>query len=151
MAAEDSIILDSVEATHAYGRAWAEQCRPGDVIALHGVLGSGKTQLVKGLADGLGFEGEVTSPTFTIIHEYHGGRLPIYHLDLYRFESEADALRIGVEDYLPSEGVTVVEWPDRVASVLPPQTQHFTIEVVSLNERIIKLGRPTTPSIGTDL
>lgn len=142
MSAEDSIILDSVEATREYGELLARQCQPGDVMALHGVLGSGKTQLVKGLASGLGFEGEVTSPTFTIIHEYHGGELTIYHLDLYRFETQEEALRAGLEDYLPSDGVTVIEWPDRVDSILPPQTWHYTLEVASINERIIKRGRP---------
>lgn len=133
----DSIILDSVEATLAYGGAWAESCRAGDVIALYGTLGSGKTQLVKGLAAGLGFEGEVTSPTFTIIHEYRGGRLPIYHLDLYRLDNAQEAYRIGLDDYLPSDGVTVVEWPDRATPLLPPNTRHFTIEAASINERMI--------------
>lgn len=144
----DTIILDSVEATHAYGAAWAQSCRAGDVIALHGTLGSGKTQLVKGLAAGLGFEGDVTSPTFTIIHEYLGGRLPVYHLDLYRLESVQDAYRIGLDDYLPGDGVTVVEWPERAAPLLPASTRHFTIEVASLNERTITDGRPvpSTPA-----
>lgn len=137
MASADSIILDSVEATHAYGAAWAQSCKAGDVIALHGVLGSGKTQLVKGLAEGLGFTGEVTSPTFTIIHEYTGGRLPLYHLDLYRLNGVEDAYRIGLDDYLPGDGVTILEWPERIAPLLPANTRHFTIEVASLNERQI--------------
>jgi tRNA threonylcarbamoyladenosine biosynthesis protein TsaE len=135
---EDTIILSSAEDTQAYGAAWAARCKEGDVIALQGVLGAGKTQLVKGLAQGLGFTGEVTSPTFTIIHEYTGGRLPLYHLDLYRFETEGEAQRAGMEDYLPSDGVTVVEWPERILGLLPPQTQFYTIEVVSLNERIVR-------------
>lgn len=144
MAAEDSIILDSAEATQQYGKAWADTCRAGDVIALYGVLGSGKTQLVKGLAEGLGFEGDVTSPTFTILHEYFGGRLPLYHLDLYRLETVDDALRAGIDDYIPSDGVTVIEWPDRVVPILPANTRHFTIEVASLNERLI-YPRSSTP------
>ncbi len=86
-------ILSSVEAAQAFRKAGRPVSLGGEVFALHGVLGAGKTQLVKGLARGLGFEGDVTSPTFTIIHEYLGGRLPIYHIDLYRIQSEKDAMR----------------------------------------------------------
>jgi len=131
-------ILNSVEASQAFGEKWATDLVGGEIFALHGVLGAGKTQLVKGLARGLGFRGDVTSPTFTIVHEYRGGRLPIYHLDLYRFENEIAALTMGIEEYLPSEGVTVIEWPDRIAAFLPLQTQHWELEVVSLTERVIK-------------
>lgn len=134
----DSLLLDNAEATQAYGEALAENFQTGDVIVLYGVLGSGKTQLVKGLARGLGFHGEVTSPTFTIMHQYFGGRLPIYHLDLYRLGSEEDARRAGLEDYLPSDGITVVEWPEHIESLLPKATRRYTLEVVSLNERVIK-------------
>jgi tRNA threonylcarbamoyladenosine biosynthesis protein TsaE len=111
----------------------------GEILALHGVLGAGKTQLVKGLARGLGFMGEVTSPTFTLVHEYRGGRLPIYHIDLYRIESTAAALPLGIDDYLPSDGVTVIEWPERIADLLPPGTRHWELEVASLTERTIRL------------
>ena len=107
-------IFNSVEATQAFGESWAEGLKGGEVFALHGVLGAGKTQIVKGLARGLGYTGDVTSPTFTIVHEYRGGRLPVYHLDLYRLKGEADAIEIGLDEYLPSDGVTVIEWPDRI-------------------------------------
>jgi tRNA threonylcarbamoyladenosine biosynthesis protein TsaE len=131
-------ILNSVEAAQAFGKSWAADLVGGEIIALHGVLGAGKTQLAKGLAKGLGFYGDVTSPTFTIVHEYRGGRLPIYHIDLYRIQSEKEAVDIGLEEYLPGDGVTIIEWPERIASILPPQTQHWGLEVVSLTERVIR-------------
>jgi tRNA threonylcarbamoyladenosine biosynthesis protein TsaE len=132
-------ILSSIEASQAYGESWATGLAGGEILALHGVLGAGKTQLVKGLARGLGFEGDVTSPTFTIIHEYRGGRLPLYHIDLYRIRSEKEAVDLGLEEYLPSgDGVTVIEWPDRIPALLPPETRHWELQVVSLTERVIR-------------
>jgi len=131
-------ILNSVEAAQAFGESWATNLVGGEIFALHGVLGAGKTQLAKGLARGLGFRGDVTSPTFTIVHEYRGGRLPMYHIDLYRIRNEKEAIDIGLEEYLPGDGVTVIEWPERITSLLPPQTQHWELEVVSLTERVIR-------------
>ncbi len=130
-------ILNSVEAAQAFGESWAADLVGGEVIALSGVLGAGKTQLVKGLARGLGFQGEVTSPTFTIVHEYIGGRLPLYHLDLYRIADEAAAIQLGVEEYLPADGVTVIEWPEKIPNLLPSHTRHWMLEVASLTERTI--------------
>jgi tRNA threonylcarbamoyladenosine biosynthesis protein TsaE len=131
-------ILSNVEATQSFAERWSESLTGGEIFALHGVLGAGKTQLVKGLARGLGYQGDVTSPTFTIVHEYRGGRLPLYHLDLYRLKSESDSIDIGLEEYLPSDGVTIIEWPERIASILPAETQHWELEVVSLTERVIR-------------
>ena len=131
-------ILKSVEAAQAFGESWAAGLVGGEVFALHGVLGAGKTQLAKGLARGHGFHGDVTSPTFTNVHEYHGGRLPLYHIDLYRIRSEKEAIDMGLEEYLPSDGVSVIEWPERITAILPPQTQHWELEVVSLTERVIR-------------
>lgn len=131
-------ILSSIEASQAFGESLGRTLRGGEIIALHGVLGAGKTQLVKGLARGLNFAGDVTSPTFTIVHEYRGGRLPIYHIDLYRIRNENEAVDLGLEEYLPGDGVTVIEWPDRIPSLLPPQTRHWELEVVSLTERVIR-------------
>jgi tRNA threonylcarbamoyladenosine biosynthesis protein TsaE len=132
-------ILNSVEAAQAFAESWAADLAGGEIFALYGVLGAGKTQLVKGLARGLGYEGDVTSPTFTLVHEYRGGRLPIYHLDLYRIADERAAINIGVDDYLPSDGVTVIEWADRIPQLLPPATRHWQIDVASLTERTIRL------------
>ncbi len=136
-------ILSSIEASQAFGESWAAELTGGEIFALHGVLGAGKTQLVKGLARGLGFEGDVTSPTFTIIHEYLGGRLPLYHIDLYRIRSEKEAVDLGLEEYLPGDGITVIEWPDRIPSLLPPEARHWELQVVSLTERVIRDISPT--------
>ncbi len=138
----DSITLRGAEETRALGAQWAARCRGGEVFALRGPLGAGKTELAKGLALGLGFAGDVTSPTFSLIHEYAGGRLRLNHLDLYRLSGPAEALRMGVEDYLypenGSEGaVTLVEWPERIAALLPPHAEQWEIELVSETERRI--------------
>jgi tRNA threonylcarbamoyladenosine biosynthesis protein TsaE len=139
-------ILNSVEAAQAFGEGWAAGLVGGEIFALHGVLGAGKTQLAKGLARGLGFRGDVTSPSFTIVHEYRGGRLPMYHLDLYRIRNEKEAIDIGIEEYLPGDGVTVIEWAERIPSILPPRTQHWELEVVSLTERVIRKKEEPTSS-----
>jgi tRNA threonylcarbamoyladenosine biosynthesis protein TsaE len=131
-------ILNSVAVAQAFGERWAADLKGGEIFALSGVLGAGKTQLVKGLARGLGYLGEVTSPTFTLVNEYSGGRLPLVHIDLYRINSEAEAVAFGIEDYLPSPGVTVIEWPEKIAALLPFSTQFWEIQVVSLTERIIE-------------
>jgi tRNA threonylcarbamoyladenosine biosynthesis protein TsaE len=131
-------ILSSIEATQAFAESWATDLVGGEIFALRGVLGAGKTQLVKGLARGLGFAGDVTSPTFTIIHEYRGGRLTLYHIDLYRIRSETEAVDLGLEELLPSDGVTVIEWPERIESLLPPETRNWELQVVSLTERVIR-------------
>ena len=95
------------------GEAWGRVAATGDVIALRGDLGAGKTQWVKGLARGLGFLGRVQSPTFAIANIYEGGRWPLYHLDLYRLETPEQLFSAGLEDYLRPVGVTVIEWAER--------------------------------------
>ncbi len=130
-------ILNSPEAAQAFGESWASELKGGEIFALHGVLGAGKTQLVKGLARGLGYRGEVTSPTFALVHEYVGGRLPLYHLDLYRISDEDSAVGMGVEEYLPADGVTVIEWPETISALLPPDTRHWRLEIASMTERTI--------------
>lgn len=116
----------------------ATRLRRGDVVALVGDLGAGKTHLAKGIAIGLGVEEEASSPTFTLIHEYPGGRLPLYHIDLYRLESEDEAMRIGLDDYLHGEGVTVVEWADKFASLMPSHTQWIRIRALEGDHREIE-------------
>ena len=114
--------------TLAFARRVAADLKRGDVLALRGDLGAGKTQFVKGLAAGLGYTGEVTSPTFTLIHEYLGGRLPLYHFDFYRLETEEEAVRIGLDEYLESDGVCVIEWADKFPVLLVRQTRWFDFE-----------------------
>src|SRR5271165_4642597 len=104
-----TIISRSAEETYRAGCLKAAHLRAGDVLALVGDLGAGKTQWVKGLAAGLGSDAAVTSPTFTLIHEYAGGRLPLYHIDCYRLERPEELLAIGMDDYLDGCGVLVIE------------------------------------------
>ena len=120
-----SIISHNPEETFAHGRALAESLRAGDVVALDGDLGAGKTHFVKGIAAGLGCEGDVTSPTFTLVHEYTGGRLALFHFDFYRLESEDETLRLGLDDYLGAGGVLVIEWAGKFPALLPSDTRWF--------------------------
>jgi tRNA threonylcarbamoyladenosine biosynthesis protein TsaE len=102
------------EETMALGEQWAAEAKAGWVIGLSGDLGAGKTQLVKGLARGLGHTGKVSSPTFALVNEYTGGRLPLAHLDLYRLDTHEQVIGAGLEPYLTRpEGVAVVEWIER--------------------------------------
>ena len=116
-------ILRTPEETIAFGRALAGMLNAGDVLGLSGELGAGKTHFVKGLAAGLGAECAVTSPTFTLIHEYRGGRVPLFHADWYRIDDEQDLLKIGLDDYLAEDGIVVVEWAGKFRSTLPTNTR----------------------------
>ena len=122
-----TITSHSPAETFAHGRALATTLRAGDVVALDGDLGAGKTHFVKGIAAGLGCEGDVTSPTFTLVHEYTGGRVPLFHFDFYRLESEDEVLRIGLDDYLGAGGVLVIEWAGKFPAVLPADTRWFRL------------------------
>ena len=123
--------------TIAFAREAATRLRPGAVIALNGELGSGKTQFVKGIASGLGFAGEVTSPTFTLIHEYIGGRLPIYHFDFYRLDDEKEAVQLGLEEYLQGDGVCVIEWAGKFPTLIPPDARWFDLSIGVDDTRLI--------------
>ena len=113
--------------TEALGQRLTAVLFPGAVVAYEGGLGMGKTAFTRGLARGLGYNGRVTSPTFTIVNEYEGGRLPLFHFDMYRLDN-ADALfDIGWEDYLDRGGVCAVEWSEQVADALPEDTVYVTI------------------------
>ena len=113
--------------TEALGARLAEVLSPGAVVAYRGGLGMGKTAFTRGLARGLGCPGRVTSPTFTIVNEYEGGRLPLFHFDMYRLTG-ADALfDIGWEDYLDRGGVCAVEWSEQVEDALPEDTVYVSI------------------------
>jgi tRNA threonylcarbamoyladenosine biosynthesis protein TsaE len=130
-------ISNSPEETAAFGHKRAPAIHAGDVIALAGDLGAGKTQFVKGLVAGLGSEAAVTSPTFTLLHEYTGGRLPVYHFDFYRLEDRAAALRLGLDDYFFGDGVSVIEWADRFRDLIPPRANWIFFEMKSETVRII--------------
>ncbi len=114
--------VESPEEMIALGAELAAGLVTGAVLALEGGLGAGKTHFTKGVAAGLGYRGEVTSPTFTLAHEYRGGRLPLFHFDFYRMDTEDEVLRIGWDEYLDEAGIVVVEWPDKFPGLLPPGT-----------------------------
>jgi len=132
-----TIISHSAEETFRAGRDEAARVRAGEVLALVGDLGAGKTQWVKGLAAGLGSDATVTSPTFTLIHEYPGGRLPLYHVDCYRLERPEELLGIGLDDYLDGRGVLVIEWADKFPELLPPAARWFRFRIGEGDEREI--------------
>jgi tRNA threonylcarbamoyladenosine biosynthesis protein TsaE len=132
-----TIISHSAEETFRAGEAEAARVEAGDVLALAGDLGAGKTQWVKGLAAGLGSDAAVTSPTFTLIHEYGGGRLPLYHVDCYRLESAEELLGIGLDDYLDGRGVLVIEWADKFPELLPAATRWVRFSIGEGDERRI--------------
>jgi tRNA threonylcarbamoyladenosine biosynthesis protein TsaE len=106
-------ISHSPAETEALGEAWGRSAEAGQVIGLSGDLGAGKTQFVKGFARGLGITARVQSPTFALVNEYSGGRLPLYHLDLYRLETVAQISSAGLDEYLSPDGVTIIEWAER--------------------------------------
>jgi tRNA threonylcarbamoyladenosine biosynthesis protein TsaE len=124
--------------TQEIGRQFAKTLAARSVLALTGELGSGKTQFVKGLVAGLGSDAVVTSPTFTIIHEYSGGRLPVYHFDFFRLQDRQSIARLGLDDYFFGDGVSVIEWADRVPDLIPENARWISFELKSENERMIK-------------
>lgn len=131
---------ESERDTDRLGEMMADVLRPGDVVSLAGPLGAGKTRLVQALARSLGANrDQVTSPTFVILNEYRSGRLPLFHFDVYRLRDEDEFWQLGPEEYFAGEGVTLLEWGDRVAALLPPQTSRITIEVVGETERIYRI------------
>ncbi|WP_130868187.1 tRNA (adenosine(37)-N6)-threonylcarbamoyltransferase complex ATPase subunit type 1 TsaE [Intestinimonas massiliensis (ex Afouda et al. 2020)] len=111
-------ISNSPQETEALGADLAAKLSPGDVVAFTGDLGAGKTAFTRGLARGLGIQERVTSPTFTIVNEYEGGRLPLFHFDMYRLSSSDELFDIGWEDYLARGGVCAVEWSEIIDDAL---------------------------------
>ena len=99
--------------TEALGESWGRTLAPGFIIAISGELGAGKTQLVKGIARGLGIDARVVSPTFALVNVYRGGRLPLFHLDLYRLSGPEQIIGAGLEEFLHANGITAIEWAER--------------------------------------
>ncbi len=145
-----TLTIENEEATRAFGLELAEEARPGQVIALIGDLGTGKTALTRYIAEGLGIRGRISSPTFTIVKEYHSGRLPLYHFDVYRLAGDNDILsgqdiqgeegkairehaidelyNIGADEYFEGDGLTVIEWADLIEEALPEDTRRIYME-----------------------
>lgn len=124
-------ITHSPEETEKIGEALAKSLQPGTVLAYRGDLGAGKTAFTRGLARGLGCKETVTSPTYTIVNEYLGGRLPLFHFDMYRLASSDDLWDIGWEDYLEREGVCAVEWSENVQDAME---NAITVTIEKLGE-----------------
>ena len=139
-----TFISHSPAETESLGETWGREAQAGWVIGLDGDLGAGKTQLVKGLARGLDVTERVHSPTFALVNEYTTGRLPLYHLDLYRLETREQIRAAGLEEFLRPDGVTVIEWFEKMLDSghpapqkLAPRLRKVSIETVSETERRI--------------
>jgi len=132
-----TFISNSPDETESFGRQFAGNVKAGDVLALIGGLGSGKTRFVKGLTAGLDATTPATSPTFTLIHEYSGGRLPVYHFDFFRIEDRQGAERLGLDEYFFGDGVSVIEWADRFPNLIPENARWISFETKSETQRAI--------------
>jgi len=139
-----TFISHSPAETESLGEQFGRAAQRGLVIALSGDLGAGKTQFVRGLARGLGISGRVHSPTFTLVNEYGGGRLKLFHLDLYRLETAEQILSAGIEEYLRPDGVSVVEWAERLESFKfqVSSFKNVKVEIISESERKIIYDDP---------
>jgi tRNA threonylcarbamoyladenosine biosynthesis protein TsaE len=133
-----TFISNSAAETEEIGRRLARKLRAGSVLALQGELGSGKTHFTKGVVAGLGSATEATSPTFTIVHEYSGGRLPVYHFDFFRLEDQQSVTRLGLDDYFFGDGVSIVEWADRFPGLIPEGAKWISLRMKSEQQREIR-------------
>ncbi len=119
---------NSPEETFSLGKKMGNEADPGTVITLDGDLGAGKTLFTKGFAAGLGITEPVSSPTFTILQEYEGGRLPLYHFDVYRIGDPAEMDEVGFDDYIYGDGVCIIEWSELIAQLIPDDAIRIIIE-----------------------
>ncbi len=124
------------------GARFAATLRSGDILALDGDLGAGKTHFCKGLAAGLGATDEVTSPTFALVQEYLSGRLPLFHFDWYRLDSAAELHGLGWDDYLDEDGIVVVEWAGKFPEMLPPTAIRLQFDLAPDGLRRVTVTRP---------
>ena len=130
-------ISNSYLETERIAEKFAENLKGGEVIAFVGGLGMGKTCFMRGLAKGLGFSGDVSSPTFSLVNEYRGGRLPVFHFDMYRVSSFDDLYSTGFFDYLSENGVIAIEWSENISSALEKDTIYIMFERTGDNSRNI--------------
>lgn len=136
-------IMKNEQETQRFGHQLAKHLKPGDVVALIGDLGTGKTALTKAVAAGIGVTEMITSPTFTIVCEYHEGRMPLYHFDVYRVYDPDELFEIGFEEYLFGAGVCLIEWADLIDDILPSNT--IRVEIAygeEMTERIYEISFP---------
>lgn len=138
---KQTVISHSEKETMDLAKAFAKSVDVGDIICLEGELGAGKTYFVKGFVRAFGIDpDEVSSPTFSIIQEYHG-EIPVYHFDFYRIEKKEEALEIGAEEYFYNRGVCIIEWPDRVKDLIPEQCKFIKIKQTGPETRSIQMPR----------
>ena len=132
--------LATLQLTELLGTVLGKTVGPGDIITLGGTLGAGKTTLTQAIGHGLGVAPDIyiTSPTFTLLHEYHG-RLPLYHMDFYRLGSEDEIESAGLLEYLYGQGLTVIEWPERLESLMPMERLHIDLIITGENSRTANL------------
>jgi len=131
-----TIITKSPEETKKLGKELSKLVKPGDLIAFYGELGAGKTCFIQGISQELEVKGYVTSPSFTIVNEYQG-RIPIYHFDLFRLDNTEEILELGYEEYFYGEGLTVIEWAERIEQLLPKEYLKIDIKFKDRNQRTI--------------
>ncbi len=137
-----TFISHSPAETRSLGESWGRAAERGRVFALSGDLGAGKTELVKGIARGLGATSRVHSPTFTLVNEYNGGRLVLFHLDLYRLETPGQIIAAGLEELLQPEGVTVIEWAEKLMADgrwQMAETKWISVKIEIVNESVRKI------------
>ncbi|RFC45573.1 MAG: tRNA threonylcarbamoyladenosine biosynthesis protein TsaE [Verrucomicrobia bacterium] len=132
-------VIESIREMNDLGREIASALGGGDVLALCGDLGAGKTHLCKAIVSGLGSPDIVTSPTFTLLHEYRSGRLPVSHFDFYRAEGAGEILALGWDEYLDRGDVLLVEWADKFPELFPAHTRWFRLEVDGAERRLVTM------------
>ena len=143
MSPSATFVSRSPEETQAIGERLGARLAAGAVVACHGELGAGKTCFLQGLVRGLGVTSDVTSPTFVLVNQYRG-RLPVYHLDAYRTGSLTELVDLGLEEMLDGDGVTVIEWADKLLPLLPARTIHVRIEGLGDEPRRIAIDEPVS-------
>jgi len=135
------IITHSTDETFSLAKELGSRARRGDVFALHGDLGTGKTIMAKGIALGMGIGEDITSPTFTLLEEYPAD-IPLYHFDLYRIEDDSEFDQLFFEEYWENSGISVIEWAERAGNRLPWQTIHVYIKYIDPDRREITIEKP---------
>ena len=139
------ITLRTADDAHAWGIQLASTLAAGDVIALFNTLAAAKTHIPPRIVAGMNSQAAVTSPTFTLVHEYLDGRLPVFHFDFYRMESAEEVIGIGWDEFLTEPGIIIVEWADMFPDLLPPNTRWFHIDTMQDGSRCVTESG-TTPS-----
>ena len=134
------IVTESAEETRRLGERLAGILRAGDTVLLEGGLGAGKSELARGVAKGLGVKETVTSPSFTILNVYESGRVPLYHFDWYRLESDEELYELGMEEYLGGDGIALVEWPERCPDAVPENCLRIRIRAEGEQTRRIEMA-----------